>query len=122
MATSSRSIGQKSSRSPRLKTGSMAFTRATNASRTSSVTRRPSPLPDFPVWSEPARLMKWDGLPEAGGGLNGNGVVVTGGTGYLGSSVGKAFAEPGAPVVAVDLLDPQIPYFGKRPGGIGEYV
>src|SRR2546427_11948779 len=39
MATSSRSIGQKRSRSPRLKTGSIAFTRATNASRTSSVTR-----------------------------------------------------------------------------------
>src|SRR6059036_1641780 len=122
MATSSRSIGQKCSRSPRLKTGSIAFTRATNASRTSSVTRRPSPLPDFPVWSEPARLMKWDGLPEAGGGLNGKVVVVTGGTGYLGSSVSKAFAEAGATVVAVYLLDREIPYFEKVLGALGKNV
>src|SRR5256886_1711997 len=64
MATSSRSIPQKGSRSPRLKTGSIAFTRATNASRTSSLTRRPSRPPDFPVWSEAARLMKRDGLPD----------------------------------------------------------
>src|SRR2546429_8872080 len=122
MATSSRSIGQKCSRSPRLKTGSIAFTRATNASRTSSVTRRPSPLPDFPVWSEPARLMKWDGLPEAGGGLTGKVVVVTGGTGYLGSSVSKAFAEAGATVVAVYLLDREIPYFEKVLGTLGKNV
>src|SRR3989449_5508535 len=122
MATSSRSIGQKSSRSPRLKTGSIAFTRATNASRTSSLTRPQSPLPDFPVWSEAARLMKRDGLPEAGGGLNGKVVVVTGGTGYLGSSVCKAFAEAGAIVVAVYLLDREIPYFEKILGTLGKNV
>src|SRR2546427_9561451 len=122
MATSSRSIGQKGSRSPRLKTGSIAFTRATNASRTSSLTRRPSLPPDFPVWSEAARLMKPDGLQEAGGGLNGKVVVVTGGTGYLGSSVCKAFAEAGATVVAVYLLDREIPYFEKVLGTLGKNV
>src|SRR5213594_5017304 len=122
MDTSSRSIGQKCSRSPRLKIGSIAFTRATNASRTSSLTRRPSRPPDFPVWSEAARLMKRDGLPEAGGGLNGKVVVVTGGTGYLGSSVCKAFAEAGATVVAVYLLDREIPYFEKVLGTLGKNV
>src|SRR3989454_11131740 len=118
MATSSRSIGQKCSRSPRLKTGSIAFTRATNASRTSSVTHRPSRPPDFPVWSEPARLMKRDGLPEAGGRLNGKVGVVTGGTGYLGSSVCKAFAEARATVVAPYLLDLEIPYLEKVLGAL----
>lgn len=43
-------------------------------------------------------------------------VVVTGGTGYLGSSVCKAFAEAGANVVAVYLLDREIPYFEKTLG------
>jgi NAD(P)-dependent dehydrogenase (short-subunit alcohol dehydrogenase family) len=38
-------------------------------------------------------------------------VIVTGGTGYLGSSVCKAFAETGASVVAVNFLDEEIPYF-----------
>src|SRR2546426_1528285 len=122
MATSSRSIGQKGSRSPRLKTGSIAFTRATNASRTSSVTRPESRLPDFPVWSEATRLMKRDGLPVAGGGLDGKVVVVTGGTGYLGSSVCKAFAETGATVAAVYLLDREIPYFEKLLGALGKNV
>src|SRR2546422_7768701 len=122
MATSSCSIGQKSSRSHRLKTGSIAFTRATNASRTSSFTRPRSLPSDFPVWSEPARLMKRDGLPEAGGGLDGKVVVVTGGTGYLGSSVCKAFAETGATVVAVYLLDREIPYFEKVLGTLGKNV
>src|ERR1700756_3179760 len=109
MSIRSRSIGQKRSRSPRLNTGSIAFTRATNASRTSSDTLGRSPPSDFPVWSGPARLMKRDGLPEAGGGLDGKVVVVTGGTGYLGSSVCRAFAETGATVVSVYLLDREIP-------------
>lgn len=43
-------------------------------------------------------------------------VVVTGGTGYLGSSVCRAFAEAGASVVAVYLLDREIPYFEKTLG------
>src|SRR3989449_1402253 len=122
MATSSRSIRQKGSRSPRLKTGSIAFTRATNASRTSSVTRPESRLPDFPVWSEATRLMKRNGVPVAGGGLDGKVVVVTGGTGYLGSSVCKAFAEAGATVAAVYLLDREIPYFEKVLGTLGKNV
>src|SRR2546428_13944689 len=122
MATSSRIIGQRRSRSPRLKTGSIACTRATNASRTSSLIRRPSLPPDFPVWSEPIRLMKGDGLPGAGGGLDGKVVLVTGGTGYLGSSVCKAFAETGATVVAVYLLDREIPYFEKFLGALGKNV
>src|SRR2546427_1537176 len=122
MATSWRSIRQKGSRSPRLKTGSIAFTRATNASRTSSVTRPESRLPDFPVWSEATRLMKRDGVPVAGGGLDGKVVVVTGGTGYLGSSVCKAFAETGATVAAVYLLDREIPYFEKVLGALGKNV
>jgi len=66
--------------------------------------------------------MKRDGLPEAGGGLNGKVVVVTGGTGYLGSSVCKAFAEAGATVVAVYLLDREIPYFEKVLGTLGKNV
>ena len=66
--------------------------------------------------------MKRDGLPEAGGGLNGKVVVVTGGTGYLGSSVCKAFAEAGATVVAVYLLDREIPYFEKVLGALGKNV
>jgi NAD(P)-dependent dehydrogenase (short-subunit alcohol dehydrogenase family) len=43
-------------------------------------------------------------------------VVVTGGTGYLGSSVCKAFAEAGATVVAVYLLDRELPYFRRTLG------
>lgn len=43
-------------------------------------------------------------------------VVVTGGTGYLGSSVCKAFAEAGAKVVAVYLLDREVPWFEKTLG------
>jgi NAD(P)-dependent dehydrogenase (short-subunit alcohol dehydrogenase family) len=42
--------------------------------------------------------------------------VVTGGTGYLGSSVCKAFAEAGATVVAVYLLDRELPYFRRTLG------
>src|SRR5437879_9344986 len=122
MPSNSRNIGQNSSRSPRLNTGSIALTCATNASRTSSDTRRQSPPSDFPGWSEAARLMKRDGLPEAGGGLDGKVVVVTGGTGYLGSSVCKAFAETGATVVAVYLLDREIPYFEKLLGALGKNV
>jgi len=45
-------------------------------------------------------------------------VVVTGGTGYLGSSVCKAFAESGAAVVAVYVLDREIPYFEKVLSGL----
>lgn len=40
-------------------------------------------------------------------------VIVTGGTGFLGSAVCKAFAETGATVVAVYFLDREIPYFEK---------
>ena len=43
-------------------------------------------------------------------------VVVTGGTGYLGTSVCKAFAEAGAKIVVVYLLDREIPYFEKTLG------
>ncbi len=43
-------------------------------------------------------------------------VVVTGGTGYLGSSVCKAFAETGGTVVSVYVLDREIPYFEKTLG------
>jgi NAD(P)-dependent dehydrogenase (short-subunit alcohol dehydrogenase family) len=43
-------------------------------------------------------------------------VIVTGGTGYLGSALCKAFAEQGAQVVAVYLLDREIPYFEKALG------
>src|SRR3989442_11594507 len=66
--------------------------------------------------------MKRDGLPVVGGGLDGKVVVVTGGTGYLGSSVCKAFAETGATVVAVYLLDREIPYFEKLLGALGKNV
>src|SRR2546422_1461483 len=66
--------------------------------------------------------MKRDGLPEAGDGLDGKVVVVTGGTGYLGSSVCKAFAETGATVVSVYLLDREIPYFEKVLGALGKNV
>ena len=54
--------------------------------------------------------------------MNGKVVVVTGGTGYLGSSVCKAFAEAGATVVAVYLLDREIPYFEKVLGTLGKNV
>src|SRR5437016_14629510 len=43
-------------------------------------------------------------------------VVVTGGTGYLGSAVCRAFAGAGAAVVAVYLLDRELPYFRKKLG------
>ena len=66
--------------------------------------------------------MKRHGLPEAGGEVDGKVVVVTGGTGYLGSSVCKAFAETGATVVAVYLLDREIPYFEKVVGALGKNV
>jgi len=66
--------------------------------------------------------MKRDGVPVAGGGLDGKVVVVTGGTGYLGSSVCKAFAETGATVAAVYLLDREIPYFEKVLGALGKNV
>jgi len=50
--------------------------------------------------------------------LSGQVVVVTGGTGYLGSSVGKAFAESGETVVGVYLLDREVPYFEKTLGDL----
>jgi len=59
---------------------------------------------------------------ETGGRLDGPVVVVTGGTGYLGSSVCKAFAETGATVVAVYLLEREIPYFEKALGPLGKDV
>ncbi len=40
-------------------------------------------------------------------------VVVTGGTGFLGSSVCKAFLETGDSVVAVYFIDKELPYFEK---------
>ncbi len=43
-------------------------------------------------------------------------VVVTGGTGYLGSDVCRAFAEAGANVVAVYLFEEEERYFRKRLG------
>jgi NAD(P)-dependent dehydrogenase (short-subunit alcohol dehydrogenase family) len=49
-------------------------------------------------------------------------VVVTGGTGYLGSSVCKAFAETGAIVVGVYVLDREIPYFEKTLGPLVKRV
>lgn len=54
--------------------------------------------------------------------MDGKVVVVTGGTGYLGSSVCKAFAETGATVVAVYLLDREIPYFEKALGTLWKNV
>src|SRR2546428_5239772 len=66
--------------------------------------------------------MKRDGLPGAGGGLDGKGADVTGGTGYLGSCVCNAVAETGATVVAVYLLDREIPYFEKLLGALGKNV
>jgi NAD(P)-dependent dehydrogenase (short-subunit alcohol dehydrogenase family) len=49
-------------------------------------------------------------------------VVVTGGTGFLGSSVCKAFAETGATVVAVYLFDKEIPAFKKTLGSLARSV
>lgn len=40
-------------------------------------------------------------------------VMVTGGTGYLGSAVCKAFRDAGADVVAVYLFEKELPYFRK---------
>ena len=40
-------------------------------------------------------------------------VIVTGGTGYLGSAVCRVFVEAGARVVAVYVLDRELPYFRK---------
>ncbi|TLZ84710.1 MAG: SDR family oxidoreductase [Methanobacteriota archaeon] len=117
----SRSIGQNCSRSPRLNTGSIALTRATNLSRTSSVTRRESrpPISQFGRNRQTHETRR----PTGGGvGLDGKVVVVTGGTGYLGSSVCKAFAETGATVVSVYLLDREIPYFEKVLGALGKNV
>ena len=54
--------------------------------------------------------------------MDGPVVVVTGGTGYLGSSVCKAFVETGATVVAVYLLEREIPYFEKALGPLGKDV
>src|SRR2546425_9749018 len=122
MATSSCSIGQKCSRSPRLKTG-RSPSRGRRTPRGPRRTHGQPSLPrDFPVWPEGARLMKRDGLPVVGGGLDGKVVVVTGGTGYLGSSACKAFAETGAAVVGVYRLDRAVPYFEKLLGALGKNV
>jgi NAD(P)-dependent dehydrogenase (short-subunit alcohol dehydrogenase family) len=48
--------------------------------------------------------------------------IVTGGTGYLGSSVCKAFAETGATVVAVYVLDRELPYFRRTLGRLSRKV
>src|SRR5207249_5940776 len=117
----SRSIGQNCSRSPRLNSGSIAVTRATNLSRTSSATRRESrpPISQFGRNRQTHETRR----PTGGGvGLDGKVVVVTGGTGYLGSSVCKAFAETGATVVSVYLLDREIPYFEKVLGALGKKI
>jgi NAD(P)-dependent dehydrogenase (short-subunit alcohol dehydrogenase family) len=47
-------------------------------------------------------------------------VIVTGGTGYLGSSVCRAFAETRANVVAVYFVDQEVPYFRKALGSLAE--
>src|SRR5207245_4628944 len=73
-------------------------------------------------WSEATRLIIRVGLPVACVGLDGKGLVLTVGTGYLGSSVCKAFAETGATVAAVYLLDREIPYFEKVLGALGKNV
>jgi NAD(P)-dependent dehydrogenase (short-subunit alcohol dehydrogenase family) len=46
--------------------------------------------------------------------------VVTGGTGYLGTSVCKAFLEAGSTVVAVYLFEKELPYFEKTLGPLGK--
>jgi len=48
--------------------------------------------------------------------------VVTGGTGYLGSSVCKAFAETGATVVAVYVFDQELPYFRRTLGRLARKI
>jgi NAD(P)-dependent dehydrogenase (short-subunit alcohol dehydrogenase family) len=47
-------------------------------------------------------------------------VVVTGGTGYLGTAVCKAFLESGAAVVAVYLFEREVPYFRKALGSMSK--
>jgi NAD(P)-dependent dehydrogenase (short-subunit alcohol dehydrogenase family) len=47
-------------------------------------------------------------------------VLVTGGTGYLGASVCKAFLEGGSAVVAVYLFEKELPYFEKTLGPLGK--
>ena len=49
-------------------------------------------------------------------------VVVTGGTGYLGSAVCKAFAETGNAVVAVYILDRELPFFRRALGRLAGEV
>src|SRR6266508_4099955 len=63
-----------------------------------------------------------DGVSGVGVALASPVVVVTGGTGYLGSAVCKAFAEAGATVVAVFVLDREIPYFEKTLGALSKNV
>lgn len=47
-------------------------------------------------------------------------VVVTGGTGYLGSAVCKAFLEGGSTVVAVYLFDKEVPFFEETLGRLAK--
>lgn len=48
--------------------------------------------------------------------MEGKVVLVTGGTGFLGSSVCRAFAEVNAGVVAIYLFDRELPFFRKTLG------
>ena len=54
--------------------------------------------------------------------MEGQVVVVTGGTGFLGSSVCKAFVEAGANVVAVYLFEKEIPYFETTLRGLSKNI
>lgn len=49
-------------------------------------------------------------------------VIVTGGTGFLGTSVCNAFLEANATVVAVYLLDTELEHFGATLGARAKYV
>lgn len=49
-------------------------------------------------------------------------VIVTGGTGFLGSEVCRSFAEAGANVVAVYLFEKEFPFFRKTLGKIADRV